>query len=64
MSVVLEEDCHRTSKISQFQRLDILAVNEYTPICGIVDSSSKLENGAFAGSIRTDYNLRHDRDKG
>ena len=64
MSVVLEEDCHRTSKISQFQRLDILAINEYAPLCGIVDSSNKLENCAFAGSIRTDYNLRHDRDKG
>ena len=51
MSVVLEEDCHRTSKISQSQRLDILTINEYAPLCGVVDSSNKLENGAFAGSI-------------
>ena len=64
MSVVLKEDCHRTSKISQPQRLDVLAVDEYAPLCGVVDSSNKLENGAFAGPIRTDYDLEHDTDKG
>ena len=63
MSVVLEEDCHRMSKISQFQRLDILTINEYAPLCGIVNSSNKLENGAFAGSIGTDYDLAHDADR-
>ena len=60
MSVVLKEDCHRTSKISQPQRLDVLAVDEYAPLCGVVDSGNKLENGAFPRSIRTDYNLEHD----
>ena len=63
MSVVLKEDCHRTSKISQFQRLDILTINEYAPLCGVVDSSNKLEDCAFAGSIRTDYDLAQDADR-
>ena len=63
MGVVLEEDCHRTSKISQFQRLDILTINEYAPLRGVVDSSNKLENRAFPRSIRTDYDLAHDADR-
>ena len=63
MSVVLEEDCHRTSKIGQPQHLDILAINEYTPLCGVVDSSSKLKDRAFPGSVRTDYDLAHDADR-
>ena len=64
MSVVLEEDRHRTSKIGQPQHLDILAINEYAPLRGVVDSSSKLENRAFPGSVRTDYDLTHDTDRG
>ena len=60
MSIVLEQDCHRTSKIRQPQCLDIVSVDEYAPLRGVVYSSSKLENGAFSGSIRANYDLRHD----
>jgi hypothetical protein len=62
VSVVLEQDCHRTSKISEPQRLDILTINKYAPLRGVVDSSSKFENRALSGPIRTDYDLRHDVD--
>jgi hypothetical protein len=62
VSVVLEENCHRASKISQPQRLDILTIDEYAPLRGVVDSSSKFENRAFSGPIRTDYDLRCDVD--
>jgi hypothetical protein len=50
------------SKINEPQRLDVLTINEYVPFRGVVDSSSKLENRAFSGSIRTDYDLRREVD--
>jgi hypothetical protein len=62
VSIVLEQDCHRMSKINEPQRLDVLTINEYVPFRGVVDSSSKLENRAFSGSIRTDYDLRREVD--
>ena len=62
VSVVLEQDCHRTSKIRQPQRFDIVSVDEYAPLSEVVYSSSKLENGAFSGSIRANYDLRNDVD--
>jgi hypothetical protein len=60
--IVLEQDRHRTSKIRQPQRLNIMSIDENTPFRGIVYSSSKLYNSAFSGSIRTDYDLRCDVD--
>jgi hypothetical protein len=60
VSVVLEQDCHRTSKVGQPQCLDIMSIDEYTPLCGVKYTSSKLEDCAFPGSIRANYNLRCD----
>jgi len=51
VSVILEQDCHSASKVGQFQRLDIVSVNEYATLRGVVNPSSKLENGAFSRSI-------------
>ena len=37
-----------------------MSIDEYTPLRGIIYTSSKLENRAFAGSVRTNYDLRRD----
>ena len=62
VSVVLKQDCHCSSKVRQPQCLDIVSVDEYAPLRGVEYSSSKLENGAFSGSIRANYDLRRDID--
>jgi hypothetical protein len=35
-----------------------MSIDEYTPLRGIIYTSSKLENCAFPGSIRANYDLR------
>ncbi len=62
VSIVLEQDCHRASKVRQPQCLDIVSVDEYAPLRRVIYSSSKLENGAFSGSVRANYDLRRDVD--
>ena len=57
MSIVLEQDCHRTSKVSQPQCLDIMSIDEYAPLSGVIYTSSKLENRAFPTSVRANYDL-------
>ena len=42
VSIVLEQDCHRATKVRQLQCLDIMSIDEYAPLCGIVYSSNEL----------------------
>jgi hypothetical protein len=36
-----------------------MTTDEYTPFSGVIYTSSELENCAFPGSIRANYDLRH-----
>jgi hypothetical protein len=62
VSIVLEQDCHRMSKVGQPQRLDVMSIDEYTPLRGIKYTSDELENCAFPGSIRANYDLTRNVD--
>ena len=39
-----------------------MSIDENTPLRGVVYSSNKLQNRAFPGSIRANYDLRRDID--
>lgn len=47
VSIVLEEDCHRSSEIDQFEGLDVFSVDKDFTFSSVVDSGDELQNGAF-----------------
>lgn len=57
MGIILKENGRSTAQILQFQCLDILIVNQNVAFGGVVQAGDKLQNGAFAGAVLTDYDL-------
>lgn len=48
VGVVLEKNSCRTAKIIEFERLDVLPVNENGTLQWVVHSCDELENGALS----------------
>lgn len=42
VSIILEEECHRSSEIDQFEGLDVFSVDEDFTFGGVVDSGDEL----------------------
>lgn len=46
------------AQIVQSDFFNIHTINKYLALCGVIDSSNELQNGALSGAIRSYQNLK------
>jgi hypothetical protein len=58
VGIVLEEDGDSTTEVSEAQGLDVDAIDEDGALYGVVEARDELEDGALAGAIVANNDLR------
>ena len=57
VGIILEQDSHAFTQVGKLERFDILAVDQYRTLGGVVQSKHQFEHGALPRATSTDDNL-------
>ena len=57
VGIILEQDSHTFTQVGKFERFDILAVDQYRTLGGVVQPKHQFEHGALPRATSTDDNL-------